>query len=160
MTDVNAKHPISSPKSETAFSFPHSHSAHFSQPTCAICLDDFVPGGTTVRELPCKHIFHPECIDSFLRENSSLCPMCKKTVLPKGYCPAMVTNAMVRRERLVRRMRDRTAASDIRGDSLIGPDPRQFSIPRVRDAVRTAVAGGRRVFSAPVRSQTTSANAQ
>lgn len=89
-----------------------------SQPTCAICLDDFVPPspatdstaaveGTVVRELPCHHIFHPECVDTFLRDSSSLCPMCKKTALPKGYCPATITNAMVRRERAVRRIRER-----------------------------------------------------
>lgn len=79
----------------------------FSQTTCPICLDDFVGGETEVRELPCKHIFHPECIDLFLRDNSSLCPMCKKSALPAGYCPVKVTNLMVRRERLVRRMRER-----------------------------------------------------
>ncbi|TKA46733.1 hypothetical protein B0A54_03689 [Friedmanniomyces endolithicus] len=82
------------------------------QPTCAICLDDFVPAsegseGTVVRELPCHHIFHPECVDAFLRDSSSLCPMCKKSALPKGYCPKSVTNAMVRRERMVRRLRER-----------------------------------------------------
>lgn len=79
----------------------------FSQPTCPICLDDFVHNETIVRELPCNHIFHPECIDPFLRDNSSLCPMCKKSALPQGYCPVQVTNLMVRRERLVRRMRER-----------------------------------------------------
>ena len=79
----------------------------FTQPTCSICLDDFEDGQTIVRELPCSHIFHPECIDGFLRENSSLCPMCKKSSLPKGHCPTIITNAMVRRERLIRRMRDR-----------------------------------------------------
>jgi len=84
------------------------------QPTCPICLDDFVPAdpatnepGNTVRELPCHHIFHPECVDTFLRDNSSLCPMCKTTCLPKGYCPKNVTNAMVRRERIMRRNRER-----------------------------------------------------
>ncbi|KAK4542785.1 hypothetical protein LTR36_006161 [Oleoguttula mirabilis] len=74
------------------------------QPTCAICLDDFVPAGvpppegtqteaeaeagTIVRELPCHHIFHPECVDTFLRDSNSLCPMCKKSALPQGYCRA------------------------------------------------------------------------
>jgi hypothetical protein len=77
------------------------------QPTCAICLEDFVPLESTVRELPCRHIFHADCIDPFLRENSSLCPLCKKTSLPKGYCPPVITNAMVRRERMMRRMRTR-----------------------------------------------------
>ncbi|EXJ85666.1 hypothetical protein A1O1_06032 [Capronia coronata CBS 617.96] len=82
---------------------PAVHEVHFSQRTCPICLDDFVSGETTVRELPCNHIFHPECIDPFLRNNSSLCPMCKKSALPPGYCPVQVTNLMVRRERLIRR---------------------------------------------------------
>lgn len=84
------------------------------QPTCPICLDDFVAAnpstnepGNTVRELPCHHIFHPECVDAFLRDNSSLCPMCKKSCLPIGYCPKNVTNAMVRRERIMRRNRER-----------------------------------------------------
>ena len=79
----------------------------FTQPTCPICLDDYVHGETTIRELPCNHIFHPECIDPFLKDNSSLCPVCKKSALPAGFCPVNVTNLMVRRERLIRRMRQR-----------------------------------------------------
>ena len=31
--------------------------------------------------------------------------MCKKTTLPLGYCPERITNAMVRRERAIRRLR-------------------------------------------------------
>jgi Ring finger domain len=78
----------------------------FSQPTCPICLDDFEHNDTIVRELPCQHIFHPECVDEFLRTNSSLCPMCKKSALPQGYCPENITISMVRRERMIRRMRE------------------------------------------------------
>ncbi|KAL2001685.1 hypothetical protein VTN02DRAFT_1406 [Thermoascus thermophilus] len=81
----------------------------FSQTTCAICLDDFVPGSSTVRELPCAHIFHPECIDNFLLQNSSLCPVCKKSVLPPDFCPDTVTNLMVRQEQLMRRLRRQTS---------------------------------------------------
>ncbi|PGH03107.1 hypothetical protein GX51_04294 [Blastomyces parvus] len=77
----------------------------FSQTTCPICLDDYMWGETTVRELPCQHIFHPECIDNFLLQNSSLCPVCKKSVLPRGYCPEKITRVMVRQERLARRIR-------------------------------------------------------
>ncbi|KAL8867092.1 MAG: hypothetical protein Q9174_005884 [Haloplaca sp. 1 TL-2023] len=84
-----------------------SEPGHYIQPTCPVCLDDFVPHSTTVRSLPCHHIYHPECIDPFLLRNSSLCPVCKSKVLPKGYCPATITNAMVRRERQQRRNRDR-----------------------------------------------------
>lgn len=94
---------------------PDSVLAHkflpYSQPTCPICLDDFEAGTTPIRELPCGHIFHPECIDAFLSNNSSLCPMCKRSVLPVGYCPA-ITNAMVRRERNVRNLRSRITIND------------------------------------------------
>ena len=83
----------------------------YSQPMCPICLEDFEAGTTPIRELPCGHIFHPDCIDAFLSNNSSLCPMCKKSVLPVGYCPTKITNAMVRRERNVRNLRSRITIS-------------------------------------------------
>jgi len=82
------------------------------QPTCAICLEDFESGISEIRELPCGHIFHPECIDTFLSSNSSLCPMCKKSALPVGSCPTIITNAMVRRERNLRRIRSRVPAQE------------------------------------------------
>lgn len=94
----------------------------FTQPTCSICLDDFEHNDTIVRELPCSHIFHPECIDGFLRDNSSLCPMCKKSALPQGYFVTDVTNAMVRRERLIRRMRERVTTITLEdGTTLTQP---------------------------------------
>ncbi|KEF51885.1 uncharacterized protein A1O9_11874 [Exophiala aquamarina CBS 119918] len=77
----------------------------FPQPTCPICLDNFIHNESTIRELPCRHIFHPRCIDLFLSGNSSLCPMCKRSAFPRGYCPVNVTNLMVRQERLMRRAR-------------------------------------------------------
>lgn len=45
---------------------------------CCICLSDFELG-ELVRELPCEHIFHPTCIDTWLEFNS-LCPLCKQDV--------------------------------------------------------------------------------
>ena len=99
---------VRSSENESAVPGSPLRKANFNQPTCPICLDDFVHGDTIVRELPCHHIYHPECIDPFLRQNSSLCPMCKKSVLPAGYCPVQVTNLMVRRERLLRRTGRRT----------------------------------------------------
>ncbi|KAL4961633.1 E3 ubiquitin-protein ligase RNF103 [Aspergillus stella-maris] len=65
-----------------------------SQTTCAICLDDFVPASSVVRELPCGHIFHPECIDASLTRISSLCPLCKKSVLDPNFCPISVPEAV------------------------------------------------------------------
>ncbi|PMD61335.1 uncharacterized protein K444DRAFT_719521, partial [Hyaloscypha bicolor E] len=84
----------------------------YTQPTCAICLDNFEPGTTEIREIPCGHIFHPECIDLFLGSNSSLCPLCKKSALPIGYCPTKVTNAMVRAERNLREIRSTVMVHD------------------------------------------------
>lgn len=58
-----------------------------SQTTCAICLDDFTPESSIVRELPCGHIYHPECIDISLTRSSSLCPLCKKSVWAPEFYP-------------------------------------------------------------------------
>lgn len=80
----------------------------WAQPTCPICLDDFIPRQTTVRSLPCHHIYHPACIDPFLLDNSSLCPVCKAKVVPQERnvnIQEPVTNAMVRYERRARRIR-------------------------------------------------------
>lgn len=43
---------------------------------CPVCIEDFTIK-SKVRELPCQHIFHPECIDSWLTTRASSCPMCK-----------------------------------------------------------------------------------
>lgn len=117
----------------------HSHFVPSSlvQPTCPICLEDFETAngdqeGSTVRELPCQHIFHPECVDSFLRINSSLCLMCKKSALPMGYCPEVVTNAMVRRERNIRRIRINLHRSSLEGPGLDGRTPPLSFYQRMR----------------------------
>lgn len=89
------------------------------QPRCAICLEPYQNRFTIIRELPCGHIFHPDCIDEFLSECSSLCPLCKACMLPRGYCPR-ITNAMVRRERAIRRLRDRMEVDDVDNDPGMG----------------------------------------
>ncbi|KAF7536686.1 hypothetical protein G7Z17_g13003 [Cylindrodendrum hubeiense] len=86
------------------------------QPSCHICLVKFDHRLTIIRELSCGHIFHPECIDEFLSQNSSLCPMCKQSMLPRGYSP-QITNGMVRRERALRRLRERVDFDDLSDQS-------------------------------------------
>ncbi|KAG6101459.1 hypothetical protein E4U31_003653 [Claviceps sp. LM219 group G6] len=88
------------------------------QPNCHICLARFEHRCTIIRELPCGHIFHTECIDEFLIQNSSLCPTCKHCMLPRGYSPR-ITNGMVRRERALRRLRERV---DLEEYSIISGD--------------------------------------
>ncbi|CAG5107994.1 Oidioi.mRNA.OKI2018_I69.chr1.g3587.t1.cds [Oikopleura dioica] len=46
---------------------------------CTICMDDFVMS-YVVRTLPCKHYFHADCIDPWLRQNAS-CPTCRANVV-------------------------------------------------------------------------------
>src|SRR5699024_6952142 len=87
------------PTSASAYRLSHL------QTTCAICLDDYEPGLSIVRQMPCGHIFDVDCIDTFLTQNSSLCPLCKKSVLPQGSYPIPVTNVMVQRDYIQRRSR-------------------------------------------------------
>nr|CAG8475922.1 6290_t:CDS:2 [Entrophospora candida] len=53
----------------------------YSPTLCAICLEDF-DDGDELRFLPCKHEYHAECIDPWLIEKSSLCPLCKFDCAP------------------------------------------------------------------------------
>ena len=46
---------------------------------CAVCVEDFEEGDTA-QVLPCNHYFHPKCIDPWLTDHSSLCPLCKRWV--------------------------------------------------------------------------------
>ncbi len=50
--------------------------------TCPICIVDF-EDGDDVRVLPCegKHVFHQTCVDPWLLELSSSCPICRHGTL-------------------------------------------------------------------------------
>lgn len=44
---------------------------------CAVCLSEFEKS-EPVRELPCDHIFHDECIQSwFAKAKTAACPLCR-----------------------------------------------------------------------------------
>ncbi|RWW43243.1 hypothetical protein BHE74_00051118 [Ensete ventricosum] len=45
---------------------------------CCICLAKYVDN-EELRELPCTHFFHKECVDKWLKINA-LCPLCKTEV--------------------------------------------------------------------------------
>ncbi|XP_071723494.1 E3 ubiquitin-protein ligase At1g63170 [Rutidosis leptorrhynchoides] len=45
---------------------------------CCICLAKYI-NNDELRELPCTHFFHKECVDKWLKINA-LCPLCKKEV--------------------------------------------------------------------------------
>ncbi|KAI1170682.1 hypothetical protein F4777DRAFT_591773 [Nemania sp. FL0916] len=133
--------PITSPKSpkspgDASFNLASPSSSHILgrngdrldyQPTCLICLDHFESRVTIIRELSCGHIFHPECIDEFLSEMSSLCPLCKASMYPRGHCPR-ITNSMVRRELGTRKLRSRRSFWTAFGNNR--PSPEQVLISR------------------------------
>ncbi|MBA0787163.1 hypothetical protein Gotri_026616 [Gossypium trilobum] len=54
--------------------------------TCPICLSEYL-SKDTIRCIPeCKHCFHAECIDEWLRMNST-CPVCRKSPTPEDTTP-------------------------------------------------------------------------
>ncbi|KAL8276311.1 hypothetical protein RQP46_011277 [Phenoliferia psychrophenolica] len=60
--------------------------------TCPICVCEFEEG-EDVRILPCdgRHRFHPDCIDPWLLQVSSLCPLCRLDLSgPKDVEPVVV----------------------------------------------------------------------
>ncbi|KAF7091164.1 hypothetical protein CFC21_093804 [Triticum aestivum] len=48
---------------------------------CVFCLSR-IDDGEEVRELRCRHIFHRECLDSWLLCPRATCPLCRDRLLP------------------------------------------------------------------------------
>lgn len=57
----------------TANSTPTNHTSD-----CSICCEAVTVYSTAVR-LPCSHVYHPTCIDTWLRQNHT-CPICRCTL--------------------------------------------------------------------------------
>lgn len=72
-------------------SLPHHDDivpAQIGRETCPICIVDFEEGDD-IRVLPCdgKHCFHQQCVDPWLLQLSSSCPICRHgKCIPCSYC--------------------------------------------------------------------------
>ena len=73
-------------------------------PTCAICLDDFCAGRASCAAACAPHL--PRCRASTPARELEPVPAVQDERAAQGACPPVITNAMVRRERMLRRMRD------------------------------------------------------
>ncbi|KAJ4957755.1 hypothetical protein NE237_024866 [Protea cynaroides] len=58
---------------------------------CCICLAKYADNDE-LRELPCSHFFHMECVDKWLKINA-LCPLCKSEVSENGGASPSVANS-------------------------------------------------------------------
>ncbi|TMX02923.1 hypothetical protein EJD97_019243 [Solanum chilense] len=64
---------------------------------CAVCLNEF-EDDEMLRLIPkCDHVFHPECIDAWLKSHVT-CPVCRADLTPKPDEPMPVQTPEVNRE--------------------------------------------------------------
>ncbi|CAK9166951.1 unnamed protein product [Ilex paraguariensis] len=49
---------------------------------CAVCLS-VIEEEEEIRKLKCKHTFHKDCLDTWLRQDVATCPLCRKNLLPE-----------------------------------------------------------------------------
>ncbi|KAM7523699.1 hypothetical protein LguiA_013601 [Lonicera macranthoides] len=49
---------------------------------CTVCLSVFEEG-EEIRRLRCGHVFHKECLDTWLKGEWATCPLCRSDVLPE-----------------------------------------------------------------------------
>ncbi|RMJ16584.1 hypothetical protein CDV36_003763 [Fusarium kuroshium] len=71
-------------------------------PGCSICTEDFATQ-EEVRVLPCKHEFHPSCIDPWLVQQSTKCPLCRSDFGPMDASNRAQDRVFNREERLLER---------------------------------------------------------
>lgn len=49
------------------------------QKRCSLCLETYVPDDA-VRNLPCQHMFHSDCIQDAVRHQHASCPICRAPI--------------------------------------------------------------------------------
>ncbi|XP_074570444.1 RING-H2 finger protein ATL1-like, partial [Curcuma longa] len=83
---------------------------------CAVCLGEFQEE-ETVRLLPdCFHVFHVDCIDTWLQSNAN-CPLCRASITPEAAAvPVDKLPAFLRSSRGLQGTRSGDVAIDVRDD--------------------------------------------
>lgn len=56
---------------------------------CSVCLAGF-EAGAVVNQLPCAHVFHRGCLETWLRYERATCPLCRARVpIPADEAPGL-----------------------------------------------------------------------
>lgn len=58
----------------------NGNSSHSSHLECSVCTEN-INNDMLHRELPCNHVFHPECIDQWLLKCNAICPNCRQAII-------------------------------------------------------------------------------
>ncbi|XP_069754061.1 E3 ubiquitin-protein ligase RNF130-like isoform X2 [Narcine bancroftii] len=96
---------------------------------CAVCIEGY-KSNDVVRILPCKHVFHKQCVDPWLNEHCT-CPICKLNILkalgilPDSQC---AENSTLDVDRTVRGSlaNHRSMPTDVTSDGSINLEPLRF----------------------------------
>lgn len=49
---------------------------------CSVCKDAYTLGEKTI-QLPCEHLYHPDCIEPWLLKEKNTCPSCRHVLISK-----------------------------------------------------------------------------
>lgn len=105
-------------------------------PTCVVCLADFDKGESVAR-LPCRHVFHTDCVTGWLQEHHA-CPLrCPGLALPPTE-PAPTQEAPRRRRQWQAGHRDEESGTNVRGQREMLGNPMQ---PHAEQAPHERVSG-------------------
>ncbi|KAH7692326.1 Zinc finger RING/FYVE/PHD-type protein [Dioscorea alata] len=61
---------------------------------CCVCLSSLA-GGAATRKLPCRHLFHRECVNRWLALCQRTCPLCRVCVDGQGSKREELTEELV-----------------------------------------------------------------
>ncbi|GFP83791.1 E3 ubiquitin-protein ligase ring1 [Phtheirospermum japonicum] len=98
LTDQRAPPPASRSSIEALPTVKISKKHVRAESTCAVCKEKFELG-SQVKKLPCKHIYHGDCVVPWLEQRSS-CPVCRQLLTGRGTSDeSSVENSRERRNR-------------------------------------------------------------
>lgn len=112
-------------------------------PCCVVCLDDFEEGDM-LRELPCHHLFHVGCVDTWLKSHST-CPVCRQVLWSGGAPEDDPADAADVRRRIAaerrQRRRERRAARHRGSQPAAAPADADAAAPAAAAAAGVGAAG-------------------